>query len=442
MADKKICDYGTVTTLNSSDLFLVATPTDTYNITYDSLRRNVEGSTPKVYAYQGVENSGKILAVGSNGMVTLDDAPNIQPLSVSGNGVYIMPRTVDGFGPVYVNVGSGSGNADALIERTINNIDTSTARLIGDYAFYNCTSLVSVNFGAASYIGNHAFDGCTALEYMQFGASTMSIGESAFEGCVPVNLRIDADCDFRDFTANGLNVDNVKRFELNGVSEIGFDFPSFPSIEYFGASLCNRIGYYDVFWGSEIKEVSLPNVIVIGSNTFVGTHLEYADFPNCTDIAASYTFMSCAYLSYVNFPVLSYVFDFAFSGCIDLRSVSMPLCREVGRNAFDLCAFSEIDLPNCSLILGGAFNSCMFLERANFPKCEEIEYGGAFSCCFNLKSVYLLNSVMAVLYEDAASVFYSCSQNLSIYVPQSLVSTYRVDSNWSSFSSRITPYTG
>jgi hypothetical protein len=56
--------------------------------------------------------------------------------------------------------------------------------IIGDNAFFGCTSLVSVeNLNSVTSIGNYAFYGCTNLVSMEIPNSVTSIGNYAFFGC-------------------------------------------------------------------------------------------------------------------------------------------------------------------------------------------------------------------------------------------------------------------
>ncbi len=56
---------------------------------------------------------------------------------------------------------------------------------LGDYAFYGCTSLSSINL-AKDYIqriGRYCFAGCTSLKYVTTSPYMLELGDHAFAGC-------------------------------------------------------------------------------------------------------------------------------------------------------------------------------------------------------------------------------------------------------------------
>lgn len=78
--------------------------------------------------------------------------------------------------------GGGNDVLDALIDRSITEISSSSATSIGDSAFYSCSELTTADFPVAATIVGYAFDSCSALTTVNFPAAT-SIGDSAFDSC-------------------------------------------------------------------------------------------------------------------------------------------------------------------------------------------------------------------------------------------------------------------
>ena len=60
----------------------------------------------------------------------------------------------------------------------------SSVTSIGEWAFYDCTSLTSITIpNSVTCIGNSAFSGCAGLTRITIPSSVTSIGNCAFSGC-------------------------------------------------------------------------------------------------------------------------------------------------------------------------------------------------------------------------------------------------------------------
>ena len=145
----------------------------------------------------------------------------------------------------------GGGDIDALIDRSITEISSSSVTSIGEYAFFSCSALTTVDFPAATSIASYAFASCSALTTPNFPAAT-SIGGYAFQGC-------------------------------NALTTV--DFPAATTIAGSAFRSC-----------SALTTVDFPAATAIGASAFTScSSLTTVDFPVATSIGDS-AFYSCSVL--------------------------------------------------------------------------------------------------------------------------------------------------
>ena len=92
---------------------------------------------------------------------------------------------VTNYASANVNVSGGGSDADAaltaIIDRTATSV-SSNATKTGDYAFRNCTRLVTANLPNATSIGQYTFKYCNALKNVHIPKAT-TLAAYAFEDC-------------------------------------------------------------------------------------------------------------------------------------------------------------------------------------------------------------------------------------------------------------------
>lgn len=220
-----------------------------------------------------------------------------------------------------------------------------------------------------------------------------------------------------------------------------------------------------------ITSASFPACTNIGTNAFNGCRsLASASFPSCASIG-SYAFNSCTSLRSASFPACTSIGSYAFASCTFLRSASLPVCTSISMYTFYNCqSLVSIHLPMCTGVGAYAFYSCTSLKLANLPACTMVN-NAAFCRCSSLESVILsasrfsasaftscsrlvslTNTYSSVATLSAASAFYSTPMSVStytdangnvlgygsIYVPASLVASYKTATNWATYAARIT----
>lgn len=109
---------------------------------------------------------------------------------------------------------------------------------------------------------------------------------------------------------------------------------------------------------------------------------------------------------------------FAFSGCKNLQSVSLPsTVTAIGQNAFSNCSgLSSISLDHITSMASYAFSDCSSLTSVTIPSgLSTISYG-AFDGCNRLQSIQFHGSVT----EIGSYAFSGCSSLTSVTIPDSV----------------------
>lgn len=170
-----------------------------------------------------------------------------------------------------------------------------------------------------------------------------------------------------------------------------------PSVTYLGSYALQKA------LRSQITEISFPQLLNVGAGAFANNYngLEKIYAPLCSGLAAS-----------------------AFSGCFQLSDLTL--------------AWDEIQTVPVY-----CFGNCYVLPEVHFSVVSAI-YASAFVNCSKLESVYLYSNTVVSL--NAANAFVntpiSKSSYLgyfgSVYVPSSLVASYKAAAIWSVYADRIT----
>ena len=222
-----------------------------------------------------------------------------------------------------VSGGGTSGTTDErfkqLVERTITDISDDTVTSVGQYAFYGCSKLTSVNLPLVTSVGLYAFYGCSKLTSVNLPLVT-SVGLCAFCGCS----------------------------ELTSVN----------------LSLVTSVGSNAFQRCTQLTSIDLSLVTSVGDYTFQGcSRLTSIDLSLVTSVG-DYTFQGCSRLTSIDLPLVTSVGDYAFRNCLKLSCVifrTETICALFNANAF-------ADTPFASGKAGGTFI---------FPRSLTTEYPNA-----------------------------------------------------------------
>ena len=406
------------------------------------------GTTNKTAVTSGKYTTGTITVKGDSNLVSENIKDGVSIFGVTG--------TYEGSG------GSSTGdtsNEDGIIDKTISTYANNRVSKIGEYAFCFCSSLKSVDFPECTSIGSSAFMSCQALTTISFPKCT-TIGNSAFMACKSLITASFPEC---------TTIGNSAFMSCQALTTISFpkctsigssafmsckslttvSFPECTLIEnrtfYFCSSLksvnfpkCTSIDGYAFQSCPSLTTINIPKCTAIGAYAFaICTSLSTVSFSECTTIGNG-AFETCRSLNSVNIPKCTSIGSSAFMSCTSLSTVSFPECTIIGSRAFQLCSsLNSVNIPKCTSIGSSAFQACTSLTTVSFPECTTIG-NSAFYSCSSLATIYLMGSSLCKISNSIVFSYTKITNSTgSIYVPTSLVTSYKNATGWTYFSNRI-----
>lgn len=338
----------------------------------------------------------------------------VGPLSVSSNGTYSAP-TGTAYSPVTVSVPTLSASAITITENGVYNAPTG-------YAYSPVTVSVSGG-GSSDYLETRA----AMTSYSSTASSIPAYAFACMSSLTAVSLP---------------NVTSLPSGAFMSCSRLQTIDAS--SIEYIYSSAfyhCDKLAY-----------VSFPECTLMSSAFTYCSSMSYASFPKFSSFVNG--FSNCYRLETFYAPLATSASVYCFYACSKLSSVNIESCHTVSQYAFYNCSsLSEIELPHLYRPIGSqAFYSCRALHTIKIgssvasTSTSHIIYPSAFLYCVNLLSLYLYGSQMWTLsninvFSSTPISTYTTSTggvNGSIFVPASLVDTYKSATNWATYSARIT----
>jgi len=330
-----------------------------------------------------------------------------ETLSVSQNGEYTPGIGVDGYSYVSVNVPIPSYSIDSL---------TATSNYTYDPASYNVDyfSTVTVNVQPPLQAKSVSENGTVTPDEGYYGLSAVEVSVPT-PSFVTESLSV---------SENGTYTPSIG---VDGFSQVVVDVPQ------------SGTGYTE-------KDITEKNINIV-------------NLSNSASFVASEAFFYSSMLKTVYLPNCTNIYRIAFSNCSNLESLYIPQCQYIEENAFNNCKkLKELILPNAINVSMNAFLNCTSLSYASLTITGRL--GNAVFKSAGLQSVYFVCSwtgfytfencrQLSVIYFGSTSITTFgegafngtpiASGTGSIYVPASLLSNYKNDSTWTTYSSQIFP---
>ena len=284
------------------------------------------------------------------------------------------------------------------------NIPSSVTSIDGS-AFYGCSSLTSINIpSSVTKIEYDAFNGCSSLTSINIPSSVTSIGGSAFSGCSSLTA-FTVDTNNPNYCAEGCILFNKEKTTLicASGSQRTYDIPS----------SVTSIGGYAFSDCSSLTSINIPNSVTsIGRAAFSGcSSLTSINIPNYVTSIEGFAFNDCSSLTSINIPSsVTSIEECAFQNCSSLTSINIPSSvTKIKYNAFFNCSsLTSINIPSSVTSIGeSAFSGCTALTAINIPSSVTSIERCAFSGC---------NALSVLLQSDRISLSESVFEHADIYV--------------------------
>ena len=268
--------------------------------------------------------------------------------------------------------------------------ETCTVTGLGEYTSKNLVIPDTINGYKVTRIADYAFRGSDIISF-KCSENIMYIGKGAFQDCKQLK---------RAFMPNKL--DTIAEYTFACCDNLSYiRFPN--NLKVIGKSAFDHCG--------SLCSVSIPQgTVTIGERAFyMCTGLTSINIPNGVKIIDNAAFLGCSFAQNINIPdSVTKIGSQAFGVCLSLEEIFIPASvTEIGASPLGCNYLTKITVdennPELSSINGNLYygNNTIFANYAGGKpdtsfKIPEgvIEIGAtSFSCCDNLKEIYIPNTV-------------------------------------------------
>ena len=223
-----------------------------------------------------------------------------------------------------------------------------------------------------------------------------------------------------------------------------------------------RIGSGAFIQCSSLTDVNIPNSVKsIGSDAFYAcSSLKKINIPNSVTSIGANAFFECTSLVEVNIQDgIVTIAEGAFCNCSSLKQIDIPnSVTRIGEDAFNGCAsLTEIIIPDGVTSIGeNAFGWCDNLKYVKIGKGVTVIADFAFFNNYTNKKIEIeIAAETHVTLLDAMVLYYgeyepnstsafgfsnSNPENITIYVPDTMLNDYRNSEDWSYYKDQLYGY--
>lgn len=191
------------------------------------------------------------------------------------------------------------------------------------------------------------------------------------------------------------------------------------TITEFKDDVITSVGVYAFYQCNSLVTVELTNVTSVGNGAFQNcASLEELDLPNVTSFGSGQSMTA--------------------NGCKKLVRVNLPLLTELATHSLSFCdALERIYLPSATTLNGTCLSGCVGLKFVDLPVVTSIGQS-SFNWCQKLVALILRNDAVCALGNTNAFNFSGVANGTGyIYVPRTLVDSYKSATNWSTYATQF-----
>jgi len=260
------------------------------------------------------------------------------------------------------------------------NIKLSCAVAIADRAFAGNTKLEGITLGKdVQSVGAYAFANNTALKTVKIEAELIKLGQYAFDTCssleeIAINAAVIPTAAFNECKALkkitlGKDVAVIGEYAFSNAAATVFTVDpantTLASAES-GAYITNKAGTEILHVAPGVKgafSVNDSKIVSVGTAAFSGNvNITSVSIPSVKYVA-NYAFAYCERLSSIELGTLEAIGDYAFYRTNITKAPSFEKLTSIGAYSFAYTDIEEIKIPDGFTVGEGAFRECKSLAR-------------------------------------------------------------------------------
>lgn len=148
-------------------------------------------------------------------------------------------------------------------------------------------------------------------------------------------------------------------------------------------------------------------------------------------------FSYCYYMTNVDLPNVETIGLSAFSNCAALVSINIQKLKSVPTTGFNNTRIERISIPNATSINMNGFNDCINLKVVDLYNINTISTGSFKNTALETIIIRRDDAIPTLKSVNAFEGTPFINGDGYVYVPSSMVESYKTASNWSAFAAQI-----